>query len=74
MKLPQFMANFSASLRRQFLSIKRMFGEGGVEVEAWQIAGIDFGSALIAGKTKRPQGALKRVQMRLRISDAVERS
>lgn len=72
MKLPQFMANFSASLRRQFLSIKRMFGGG--EVEAWQIAGIDFGSALIAGKTKRPQGALKRVQMRLRISDAVERS
>lgn len=72
MKLPQFMANFSASLRRQFLSIKWMFG--GVEVEAWQIAGIDFGSALIAGKTKRPQGALKRVQMRLRISDAVERS
>lgn len=73
MKLPQFMANFSASLRRQFLSIKRMFGRGG-EVEAWQIAGIDFGSALIAGKMKRPQGALKRVQMRLRISDAVERS
>lgn len=72
MKLPQFMANFSASLRRQFLSIKQMFGGG--EGAAWQIAGIDFGSALIAGKTKRPQGALKRVQMRLRISDAVERS
>lgn len=76
MKLPQFMANFSASLRRQFPSIQRIFGRMGGKGGggAWQIAGIDFGSALIAGKTRRPQGALKRVQMRLRISDAVERS
>lgn len=28
MKLPQFMANFSASLPRQFLSIQRMFERG----------------------------------------------
>lgn len=37
MKLPQFMANFSASLPRQFLSIQRMFersvGRGEEEVE-----------------------------------------